>query len=605
MEKLKSIFRRTFSYPKLLMESCPVTAASTVAATILFALYTFIRPIRDYRTDNLPMVLLLHTAVSIMIFAVFSLCLENIRPNWSTTVRSITFALLGLLSLFFGFIYTDSFSRRTINPVYGFLNIMSQLRDRLGPASISLCLAGLISVSLLLTIYFSYSHDIHTDFNEHVLNTYSSIFFTSIIYGVIQLGILLLTGIVTILLYDDAYEYIPALLVIINGLFYVPAVAVAITRQNEPANMFIQVLVRYILLINTVLAYIIIYIYMLKLVITSSIPSNSVFAILTALFVISMIISYMCTTFENKGVLQAFAFYSPVIFAPFIIMQAYTVIVRIGQYGITPKRYFGLAFIVFEIVYIIYYMCLRTKREVPGSNLLLILSAFIIITMILPGTGARSVSTLAARRTLSSFLAKSQGDISDNEYIHANAAYGFLSDSDYGMGRLAKYFPELDSGVVSELKSKAGEASSRRNANNRDISAAQDSFRCYFYATPEQIEGGYDMDISQYGRLIHVNISGYKDPDPAHLPVYHAVDDMPVDGYATVDLTDFTAKITDLYRQHLNDGISRDEYMQNAYHLAKIDIDENARLYITEADIDLDRDMKIVSIGIDGYMLLK
>ena len=135
------------------------------------------------------------------------------------------------------------------------------------------------------------------------------------------------------------------------------------------------------------------------------------------------------------------------------VMQCYTVIVRIGQYGLTPKRYFGIAFILFEIAYIVYYTVMKRGGDIAGRNILLIICTFIIIPVFLPGIGAKPLSTNMAKRSLSSYLEKAQEGlpITDREYMRANAAYEFLCDSDFGEIRLTtvsgsspeKYFVSL------------------------------------------------------------------------------------------------------------------------------------------------------------------
>ena len=625
MDKFKNILKKAFSYPKLLMATHPVTAISIITATGLFALDTFIEAVRDYKSDGssalmIFLSILLQTALSVLIFAIFSLCLESIRPNWSTKIKSLVFALLGVLSLFFGFIFVDGRQGRTSNIFYKFFSFMEGLYFKIGVDSIAITLGGLIVSALLLAIYFSYGHDIHERFNDHVINAYSNIFFTSIIYGVIQLGVLLLTLIVEVLLFDDAINYLPTILVIINGIFYAPAIIVALIRQNEKANVFIQVLTRYVMLIISLIAYAIIYIYIIKLVVTRSVPSNSVYGILTALFVISIAIAYMCTTFENTGFLQKFAYNSPLIFAPFIIMQCYTIIVRIGQYGITPMRYFGVAFILFEIVYIAYYTYSRVQdKEVPGQNLLLILLAFIVITMLIPGVSAEDLSTNIARHTLTSYIKKAEAgsDISDKEYIHANAAYSFLGNINYGKDRVNKYLPDLDEDRVSTLREMASAASKRESGRDDNSGYSSPStYYCGFSSSLEDIEKSFDgIDISGYNRMISVRITADGNTvranaapvDCTKLNMKYSMDynTQPVEGYEVVDLDDFCQKVAEYGMQHNNDIITWDEFQKRACSLAKIDIDENARLYIVNADINLNKDYKPCYVELNGYLLLR
>ena len=79
----------------------------------------------------------------------------------------------------------------------------------------------------------------------------------------------------------------------------------------------------------------------------------------------------------------------------------------------------------------------------------------------MPGISTVQLSTMLAKRTLSSYLDKidSGADISDRECIRANASVGFLNDDEYGRDRLKKYFPQFDekikvTGMNSEINHK-------------------------------------------------------------------------------------------------------------------------------------------------------
>ena len=483
MERLRSLARKTFSYPKLLMSTHPVTGISVIITTALFAAYTFAEAAADYQRD---FGILLHIGIAAMFFTVFSLFLESVRPKWSIPSGIAVFALFALLSGFMSFINYDFNTGRSSNAL---ANILSLWQDRLGTSSVMIYTAGIIAAAFLFAVYFSYTRCVHQEFNEHVINSVSCIFYTSIIYGVIQIGVVLLTAIVEILLFDGAFMYLGGILVIINGIFYAPALIVALIHENRPANAFFRALVRYVMLIISVIAYAIIYIYIIKLAVTRSVPSNSVFAILTALFVLTLPVSYMCTSFEDKGILQKFAFNTPVIFAPFIIMQLYTAIVRIGQYGLTPKRYFGIAFILFEVIYIVYYMySYKRGHVIAGENILLIICSIVVISFVAPGINAVSLSGSAAKHTLASCLDKmSDGTATDSLYIRANAAYSFLSDNDYGKGRTVSYFPDLDNDTVESIRENARRASANKYRPKNTPDTSGNNLYCilqrrFFYA---------------------------------------------------------------------------------------------------------------------------
>ena len=73
----------------------------------------------------------------------------------------------------------------------------------------------------------------------------------------------------------------------------------------------------------------------------------------------------------------------------------------------------------------------------------------------------------------------------------------------------------------------------------------------------------------------------------------------------TVDLSDYCRKFNELSEESDNDIIEYDEYQRRCSDISIIDINENARLYITNADITRNRGQETVSVTINGYLFEK
>ncbi|MCR5501674.1 MAG: DUF4153 domain-containing protein [Lachnospiraceae bacterium] len=607
MERFGTFIKGAFSYPGKLRETRPVTTAGIIATTLLYAVYAFISS--DYsREKHLkdPLDLLSHIALAILFFSVFSLFLESIELRKGRVLKCMLFGFFGVLSLFMSALTYDPPERFR---AYRAFRALPALYERLGEYSVFSFIIGGLAIALLLAVFFSYSGKIGQDFNVHLMNCSSNIFFSLIIFGVIQIGVLLLFAIMEELLFHDAFDLFGSILILINGLFFAPAVICALINENEEANAFFRILVRYIMLILSLLSYVIIYAYILKLMITRSVPSNSVFSILTALFVITIFIAYLSTTFENKGLLQKFAYLAPLVFSPFILMQGYTVFVRIGQYGLTPKRYFGIAFILFEIVYITYYLILYKKeKRIAGKGLLIILCVFILVTVFIPGISAKSLSTIIAKQTLSDYLEKldSNGAIPEKEYIRADAAAGFLQDSEYGRERLKKYFPQFSEEMRDELRAKKNEAGGKLKTGEDEYDIPSDGW----YSTDLFMFAGKDgFDISGYDSIRYVAVREYgntKEIDTSDLAVYpyeKEIEDRTGGPLIKADLSGFVRRFIDITVDE-----DREDYSVREGHyrdISVIDLDENTRLIITMADIRFDHDRKPEEIGIYGYLFQK
>ncbi len=618
MERIKSFLKNAFSYPRLLVKSHPVTAISIIASAVIFAIYNVFSSARydlGIARQFTAFEIFFHIGLATAFFAAFALCFESIGAKLKKAAGYAILAVLCVLSFFMSFILADFYEGSHVKV----FSMLSGIKESFGTVTVFLHVGGLLALALVFAVYFSYIRNVHESFNVHFTDISSKLFFTSIIYSVIQLGVLFLTLIVTLLLYEDAFRFLFPVIILINGLFYVPAVVCYLTRQNEHSNIFYNVLVRYVMLTIVILAYFIIYIYMIKLVVTASVPSNSVYAILTALFVISMLVTYMCTSFEEAGFLQKFAYNSPLVFAPFILMQCYTVFVRIGQYGLTPKRYFGIAFILFEASYIIYYVAKRRRdKEIIGSEVLFIISAFLIITIFVPGINARALSNTFAKRTISSYLEKlaQNVQISDSEYIRTNAAYGFLTDKSFGDGDITARFSNLDDNTIRDIKNKAKDAKlAQTDSRTESDFDFNDISSGWFTSDMMEVSGSDRLDISDYSSLVHIRIhdpdATYDSDHPADtssIPVYvynynnneKLYTDMP-----DIDLTDFCKQFVVLADDMNNNIITTDEFRDSVIAICTIDVNENVRLYITNADISHNKSGAPVNVDIEGYLLIR
>ena len=56
----------------------------------------------------------------------------------------------------------------------------------------------------------------------------------------------------------------------------------------------------------------------------------------------------------------------------------------------------------------------------------------------------------------------------------------------------------------------------------------------------------------------------------------------------------------------MNEGfINNDEFRRQCADICVIDINENARLYITDADISRSSDKETIHVNLEGYLLIK
>lgn len=220
-----------------------------------------------------------------------------------------------------------------------------------------------------------------------------------IVWSILAVGFLVLSAVFCELIFDvDSLYSIPQILII--GLYVVPNFTMILTKVKEEVGRFFEALIKYALLIITLVGALIIYMYIIKTVFFNGIPSNQIFWITSGLFFVAIPVGFACTAFEKDSVLQKIAFAIPYIYAPFIILQAYSDIVRIDEYGLTPSRYMGLVLVVLEIIYTVVYAVKRKHID----KIIIVMMALTVIVALIPGTNAVDASKASQKNVIKNFI---------------------------------------------------------------------------------------------------------------------------------------------------------------------------------------------------------
>ncbi len=260
---------------------------------------------------------------------------------------------------------------------------------------------------------------------KYFVSVFSQNIQLGIAWGILALGILILTLIFDELIISPDFSgyFVPQ--VLIFGLYVVPCMMMNVTDVKEEIGKFFENLIKYVLLILTIIGAAIIYIYIVKTIITG-IPSNEIFAIASALFFVAIPVGFACTAFEKDTLLQKIAYILPYIYAPFIILQIYSIFVRIEEYGVTQSRYMGVVLIVLEILYTIVYALGRKHID----KLLLIMMAITVVITLVPGINVNAASRRSQMKCFAEFIENGLPD-SKEECARITGAYYYLR-SEYG-----------------------------------------------------------------------------------------------------------------------------------------------------------------------------
>ncbi len=512
MSKLSTMFTRLFSQIRDTFQRIPVTTCIIMAEAIFVTVF-----FNNFEKKPVGWV-----AFFLFLFAAGNLLAECILCQKKTWMKWIG---TGLTALTAGIL--ASLECESICGLVELDDILSISNER-----VAAFIYGYIIICVVMSVYLCQKRSGLT-FSQYLLQTFVEGAKTTIIYGVLCIGVLVLTGIIDALFLKNHYfELELRALFFVSVAYYGTGLVYSLWSPVKEITGFFRAIVRYVMLSICLAAFLIIYVYMLKIVIMWEIPSNQIFSILTSLFCTAMPISFMCMTYEKDTLLQKAAYILPYIFAPFLILQIYSVTARIHEHGLTPSRYMGIFMIVFEILYILWYLKWREKMN-------LLLPVIVVITAIItfvPGINMYTVSIMSQRHILTKYQSVDISQLSTEQIAKLKGAYLYLK-SEVSRGNIKE---ESNTDLVTEdLKAQLEEADAYSDPMRHTITGYREIFDLdvtqYTHIYKIQIhadsDNGKKQDSIDAGAL-EINIDSYR--DQTSLGVYD-LEDM-IQNYITEDL---------------------------------------------------------------------
>lgn len=446
-----------------------------------------------------------------------------------------------------------------------FFEVEVDLLNNISENRLFMWLFAYIAIQVILVLKFKFEES-NLKFEQYITGAFVKALQICIVWSVLALGLLVLCFVFSELIIDmNDWMLVPQILVM--GLYVIPAAIMALSKVEDKINKFFEGLIRYVILIMTVIGAIIIYMYMVKILAVREIPSNSVFSILAVLFFVAIPTGYMCTSFAKEGVLQKIAWNLPYIYAPFIILQIYSVATRIAQYGVTASRYMGIVLIILEIIYIVVY---AVKRDNMPKMLYCFLAAT-VISCLVPGINAMSLARINQKAIVNKY-------INDPAYGMSNAkkvvgAYQYLLEEE-GEDYVDAILTKEQQSAISDMSLMSGQYVFR-DFSERAYLNADDSF------IPVK---GYEY------------IAGFD----AYWQDYYDLTDFPIeiDGIEVgrFDMTDEIASVMARHEQNNNDS--------TIYGVDEVVVSDDCKLYVTYVEVVYDKDSReISSMRISGHIV--
>ena len=440
-------------------------------------------------------------------------------------------------------------------------------------------------ICLFATVIFFMQKRLKEDIEDYATRSFLALLRSYVLYGLFAGGIAIILLIFNELIFDtdDLLASIEAFL----AISFLSAMTIrALSKPHEKPGKFARICVMYALLPMLVISYAIIYIYMIKIFVTNDIPSNSVFPILSWLFFLGTFIWTMAHDIgrDEKGINRA-AFIVPYVYIPFIFLQIWSLSIRIGQYGLTVSRYFGIVLIIIEVIYFALYILGRRTKKDMIRIMLAVFTAFSLISVLVPGIRYDDTVIRSQVKRVRKILAKEKIGHYDSESLES--AYNTIRRVSFKGEKIA------DEGFSAQEMARIKECMENNGNHYQRTAYMRDSQRIA------------SLDISEYKRIYETGYVNWE---------YGDIKEAPYDVHFTTieseeydpENTEYVLNLEGLAKEAISQYEEGKEYdfMLGRYGLMKVDDDHD--LFIKEVSISYNGDEpEKISIQFSGYLLEK
>ena len=429
------------------------------------------------------------------------------------------------------------------------------------------------------------------------------------VYLVLNIAVILILEIIDALLVDiDTFRVELNIQLLLSALAYFPTCLLAVSDTSEDNAAFTKKFVSYVLLPCVWIAMFVIYLYVIKIFVKQEVPSNEIFGICASLFAIGMPIWMMASGFveEKTSRYAKLISITKYIYAPFILLEIYSMSVRVKAYGLTEQRYAAWMFVLLQIIYILWEKIYalyagqtgrkktynnqadtgdtetehaneinQTKIQINWhyENLILVLVGFLFVGLLLPFGNAQYLSYQSQKSRLVKNRTSDMGE--------AAKAYDYLKTNAYGRRYLDNYLTEAEQ---DELHNMLYDWDS------------EDQWKSVYFNTYPIEEGG--LTILGYEKIYGVEEHWR---DECSVQEYESKTITAGDNvYANVDLTSCISYYKDLEDENENQVVDEKDKVY------EIQISDTEKLIVTYISFEIDDEQTMIKrMFIKGYMLTK
>lgn len=431
------------------------------------------------------------------------------------------------------------------------------------------------------------------------------------VYLVLNIAVILILEIIDALLVDiDTFRVELNIQLLLSALAYFPTCLLAVSDTSEDNAAFTKKFVSYVLLPCVWIAMFVIYLYVVKIFVTQEVPSNEIFGICASLFAIGMPIWMMASGFveEKSSRYVKLIYITKYIYAPFILLEIYSMSVRVKAYGLTEQRYAAWMFVLLQIIYILWekiyarYARFAGRKKIYNNqadigdtgtehaneinqtktqinwhyeNLILVLVGFLFVGLLLPFGNAQYLSYQSQKSRLVKNRTLDMGE--------AAKAYDYLRTNAYGRRYLDNYLTEEEQDELHSMM------------YDGDAYGSDQWESVYFYAEPIEEKG---IIIDGYAKIYTMTA--------------HWNEESTIENYENKTITvgdseyknvDFTSCIS--YYKNLEDKRENQEINEKDI-VYEIQVSDTEKLIVTYISFEIDDEQTMIKrMFIKGYMLTK
>ena len=215
--------------------------------------------------------------------------------------------------------------------------------------------------------------------DKYITQAFTNLLKVGIIGAIINIGIMLILALFSGLIYELEYTVFAKIEAIIIIAYFIPTGIISLEKKEEENARFIYVLNNYVLLPLVTTATAIIYLYILKLIMTLKLPDTSIFGMLAALLIFGIPTVLMVLSYEEKNTFNKIADKLRYLFIPLLILQTYAITLRIKEFSFTDSRYAAVMLLIIGISAVVLLI-----KEKKNFKLVLIPTIILILIATIP-----------------------------------------------------------------------------------------------------------------------------------------------------------------------------------------------------------------------------